>query len=61
MEHTMRNIESALAEQPAEQPAVQNGAASTGKIKLILLWLAVALPLLWGAMKALEDIGSLPL
>ena len=57
MQNALRNIESTLA----EQPAVPNGAASTGKIKLILLWLAVALPLLWGAMKALEDIGSLPL
>jgi hypothetical protein len=34
---------------------------STGKLKLAILWLAVGLPLLWGAMKALEDIGNLPL
>ena len=44
-----------------EQSAVQNSATSTSKIKLILVWLAVGLPLLWGSMKALEDIGSLPL
>jgi len=36
-------------------------AGVASKFKLVLLWLAVGLPLLWGAMKALEDIGSLPL
>jgi hypothetical protein len=44
-----------------EQSAVQNSSSGASQIKLILVWLAVGLPLLWGAMKALEDIGSLPL
>jgi hypothetical protein len=42
----------------AERSAVQN-ASSTSALKLALLWLVVGLPLLWGAMKALEDVGSL--
>jgi hypothetical protein len=57
----MENTMSSVGEAPArERTAVQNG-SSTSKIKLVLVWLAVGLPLLWGAMKALEDIGSLPL
>lgn len=39
--------------------AVQNVSTSTSTLKLVLLWLAVGLPLLWGAMKALEDVGYL--
>jgi hypothetical protein len=57
MENTMSSVGEALAH---ERTAVQNG-SSTSKIKLTLIWLAVGLPLLWGAIKALEDIGSLPL
>jgi hypothetical protein len=40
-----------------ERSAVQN----TSTLKLVLLWLAVGLPLLWGVMKALEDVGNLSL
>lgn len=40
-----------------ERSAVQNTSIST--LKLVLLWLAVGLPLLWGVMKALEDVGNL--
>jgi hypothetical protein len=39
--------------------AVQNASTSTSTLKLVLLWLAVGLPLLWGVMKALEDVGNL--
>jgi hypothetical protein len=57
----MENTMSSVGEAPArERTAVQNG-SSTSKIKLVMVWLSVGLPLLWGAMKALEDIGSLPL
>jgi hypothetical protein len=58
MDNTMSSVDTAFSH---EQSAVQNSATSTSKIKLILVWLAVGLPLLWGSMKALEDIGSLPL
>ena len=34
-------------------------ATSTSALKLGLLWLVVGLPLLWGVMKALEDVGNL--
>lgn len=42
------------------QSALQNGSLAS-KIKLALLWLAVGLPMIWGAVQALKDIGSLPL
>jgi hypothetical protein len=58
MENAMSGVGVALSR---EGSAVQNGPGAANKIKLILVWLAVGLPLLWGAMKALEDIGSLPL
>jgi hypothetical protein len=41
----------------SERSALQN--TSTSTLKLVLLWLAVGLPLLWGVMKALEDTGNL--
>jgi hypothetical protein len=41
-----------------KRSAVQN-AGSTSALKLGLLWLMVGLPLLWGVMKALEDVGNL--
>jgi hypothetical protein len=59
MENTMSGAEGAALSE--DQSAVQNSSTGASKIKLVLLWLAVGLPLLWGAMKALEDIGSLPL
>jgi hypothetical protein len=42
----------------AARSAVQNAGASSA-LKVVLLWLAVGLPLLWGVMKALEDVGNL--
>jgi hypothetical protein len=42
-----------------ERSALQNTTTSAGTLKLVLLWLAVGLPLLWGVMKALEDTGKL--
>jgi hypothetical protein len=41
-----------------ERSALQN-TSSASTLKLVLLWLAVGLPLLWGVMKALEDAGNL--
>ena len=40
--------------------AVQNSTIAS-KLKLIALWLAVGLPLLWGVIKTLEDGGNLPM
>jgi hypothetical protein len=42
-----------------QQSALQNTATSTTKLKLMLLWLAVGFPLLWGVLKALEDVKYL--
>jgi hypothetical protein len=41
-----------------ERSALQN-TSSSSTLKLVLLWLAVGIPLLWGVMKALEDVGNL--
>jgi hypothetical protein len=50
----MENSISRIAEQGAEQRIIKSGT-----VKLWLLWLAVGLPLLWGVMKALEDVPYL--
>jgi hypothetical protein len=45
----------------ADRPAVRNAARTTtlAWVKLVLLWLAVTVPLLWGAMDALRDVRYL--
>ena len=43
----------------AERPAVQNTSETAAKIKLLLLWLAVGLPLLWGVVKQLEEVRNI--
>jgi hypothetical protein len=59
---TMENaISGAGVARSQQQSAVQNQSRPESWIKLALVWLAVGLPLVWGAMKALQDIGSLPL
>jgi hypothetical protein len=42
----------------SKRSAVQN-ASSTSTLKLVLLWIVIGLPLLWGVMKALEDVRNL--
>ena len=42
-----------------KRSALQNTGTSTSTLKLVLLWLAVGLPLLWGVIKALQDPGNL--
>jgi hypothetical protein len=53
MDNTMREAAGALTS--SEQSAVQNAAPATSKLKLLFVWLAVALPMIWGAIKTLED------
>jgi hypothetical protein len=43
----------------ADQSAVQNVKSGASISKLVLLWLAVGIPLLWGVMKALQEPGNL--
>ena len=58
MENTItRTADGALSRDG--QSAHQNIATSTTRLKLMLLWLAVGLPLLWGVLKALEDVKNL--
>jgi hypothetical protein len=51
---------SARPELNADRPALRNAGRSTMEwVKLALLWLAVILPMLWGAMDALRDVRTL--
>jgi hypothetical protein len=54
MENTLDGAAGALG----DQSAVQN-AKGAGSFKLVLVWLAVSVPMLWGMMKALEDVPAL--
>lgn len=56
MEETMRSGTS-LAR--SAKTAVQNTAKPSPTLKLVLLWFAVSLPLLWGVLKALDDVQHL--
>ena len=43
----------------SEQSAVQNSKRTASALKLLVAWLAVGIPMLWGMMKALEGVASL--
>jgi hypothetical protein len=43
----------------SEQPAVQNSKSAASTFKLVLLWLAVSIPMLWGIVKALQEVQPL--
>jgi hypothetical protein len=58
MENTI-TADADVSRPQSERSAVQNAGTSTSTLKLVLLWLAVGLPLFWGVMKALEDVGDL--
>ena len=55
MDNTLRG-DAGASLSPGKESAVQNAAApATGKLKLLMLWLAVGLPIVWGIIKTLED------
>ena len=54
MDNTMRG-DAGASLSPGKQSAVQNTAHVTSKLKLLLVWLAVGLPMIWGVIKTLED------
>ncbi len=54
----MENIMDSAARAGARS-AVQNAKSAESKLKLVLLWLAVCIPMLWGVMKALQDARHL--
>jgi hypothetical protein len=56
MENT---LEGAAGASLSEQSAVQNDESAASTLKLVLVWLAVSIPMLWGIMKALEGVQSL--
>ena len=55
MENT---LDGAAGAHSSDESAVQN-AKGAGLLKLVLVWLAVGIPMLWGMMKALEDVPAL--
>ena len=56
MENTLHSTAGAST---SEQSAVQNAQGAASTLKLVLVWLAVGIPMLWGMMKALEDVPAL--
>jgi hypothetical protein len=56
MENTLND---AAGESLSEQPAVQNAKSAASTLKLLLLWLVVSIPMLWGMLKAMEDVPAL--
>jgi hypothetical protein len=56
MENT---LEGAADASVTEQSAVQNTKSAASTLKLVMVWLAVSIPMLWGIMKALEDVRHL--
>ena len=56
MENTLRGAADASL---VEQPAVQNATSAASVLKLVLVWLAVGIPMLWVILKALEDVRNL--
>jgi hypothetical protein len=53
MENTLHSTASSA------QSALQNAQGAASTLKLVLVWLAVGIPMLWGMMKALEDVPAL--
>jgi hypothetical protein len=43
----------------SDESAVQNAKGAAARLKLVLVWLAVSIPMLWGMMKALQDVPAL--
>ena len=56
----MENTLDGAADVPSSaQSAVRNAQSAVSTLKLVLVWLAVGIPMLWGMMKALEDVPAL--
>lgn len=56
MENTLGDVAGASL---SDQSAVQNAKSAAATLKLVLVWLAVGIPMLWGMTKALEDVQTL--
>jgi hypothetical protein len=56
----MENTLNGAADAPfSDRSAVQNTTNAASTLKLVLIWLAVGIPMLWGMMKAIEDVPAL--
>lgn len=56
MQSTVNDVD---ARNAGEHSAGQYSKSAASTLKLVLLWLAVGMPLLWGVMQALEDVRNL--
>jgi hypothetical protein len=56
MENTLQGAAGASL---AEQSALQNTKSAASTLRLVLVWLAVSIPMLWGIMKALENVQTI--
>jgi hypothetical protein len=56
MENTLNG---AVGEASSEQSAVRNANGTASTLKLVLVWLAVSIPMLWGILKALQEVQPL--
>lgn len=56
MENTLNG---AADEALSDTSAVQNAKSAGSIIKLVSLWLAVSIPMLWGILKALQEVQPL--
>jgi hypothetical protein len=52
-------LDSAASASLSGQSALQNARSAASTLKLALVWLAVSIPMLWGAMKALENVQTI--
>jgi hypothetical protein len=56
MENT---LDGAAGAHLSDESAVQNAKSAGSILKLVLVWLAVGIPMLWGMIKALEEVPAL--
>jgi hypothetical protein len=55
----MEDILDGAAGAPSSETAVQNAQSAASTLKLVLIWLVVGIPMLWGMLKAIEDVPAL--
>jgi hypothetical protein len=52
-------LDSAASASLGEQSALQNARSAAATFKLVLIWLAVSIPMVWGVTKALENVRTI--
>ena len=56
MENTLQGAAGAPL---VEQSALRNARGAASTLKLVLIWVAVGIPMLWGIVKALENVQTI--